>query len=540
MDRNRRIKLIVTLAAAGTLLTTGVGWLADPGSEVFRAGTIGSAVALVAFAAILVSPAPPVLVVPITAVLTIVTSAVVPEDPIRVMATVGLVVLSTVGVVLVGERRTAYVGVMTTVILFHTALTGQPTDRILSVGGTSAVCFLIGAAVIETAFRDARRLHEERLDLLDLAPAFIAEDDWSEAERRVREMGISDPDELRSHLVQRPELVADLLSTVRVIHHNPALIETFGQRSDGVRFRPDRVHQYSIGAFVEQLVSIMTDRPFHDYQYRTTTKDGAEIYLSLRSIVNRRHPDQTRVLLVAQDITEQHDSKFALEQAIVAKDEFVAGVSHELRTPLAGVVGLTASVLDGATLTPDDRELLEMVADQADEMARIIDDLLVAGRARVHELVITLGPVDACVEARNVAAGRDMTVTADGSVMIYADAGRVRQVIRNLATNASRYGQPPVEIHVVPDGSQVRIEVSDDGPPIPEGLREQIFEPYQTASTTNSVSGSAGLGLAVARTLARRMGGDVSYEHDGQSRFILTLPAYADEHRPHNAEPSVD
>lgn len=525
MNLDRRVTLAALAGAVGTFLASGVGWLIEPTNDIFTAGALSSLVAIAAFVVIAVKAWPAVLVVAVTIPLTITTARLVPRQPIQVMAAIALVVIVTVGMFLTPERwRLAYVVTGAVILFAHTALTGQPPETILSVGATSAVCFLIGAAVINLAFDETRRLHAERLDLFDLAPAFIAEDDWTEAERRVRELDIDDAAELRSYLLARPELVAEMVGTVRALHHNPALVETFGHPRGAERF--NRVHGGSVGAFVEQLIAIVTDKPYHDYEYRTTTRAGGDIALALRSIVNRRHPGQTRVLLVAQDVTDQQDARIALEQAIRIKDEFVAGVSHELRTPLAGVVGLTASILEGDRLNSADRELLEMVSDQANEMARIIEDLLVASRGPEHPVAIELAWVDACTEVRAVAAGRDVTVEADGQMTVLADPGRLRQIIRNLATNAARYGEPPVEISVTRDGSRVRIDVSDSGEPIPEAQRERIFEPFQSSTAGKRHAGSVGLGLAVSRVLARRMGGDLTYHHTGRSVFRLELPAH--------------
>ncbi|MDX1448580.1 MAG: HAMP domain-containing sensor histidine kinase, partial [Acidimicrobiia bacterium] len=531
MELERRIKAVALLAAVATLIATGTGWLIDPTNAIYTAGAIASAIAGVAFAVILWTDAPAVLIAVVTAPLTIVTPYFVPEQPIRTMAAVALVVIGIIGVVLCPAHwRRRYIIVGVVVIGLHTVLSGQPADTILSVGATAAVTFLLGTFTLTGVLDQTKRVHAERLDLVDMAPVFISEDDWTEAERRVRDLGIANPDELRTYLLDRRELVVEILGTVRPMHHNPALLNTFGLPSGGSRFSPDRVHEHSIGAFVEQLVAIVTDKPFHDYEYETTTKDGERIALSLRSIVNRRHPGQTRVLIVAQDITEQQKSRLALERAIKTKDEFVAGVSHELRTPLAGVVGLTGAVLERDDITSDSRELLEIVSEQANEMARIIEDLLVASRAEEQELVVELGPVDVCAEVRSVAAGTEAAVNAPESVMVEADAGRVRQVIRNLITNAARYGIPPVEITVVPGDERVCIEVADHGQPIPDGERERIFEPFQSAAAASArPAGSVGLGLAVSRVLARRMGGDLTYHHDGRSVFRLELPVHRGE-----------
>ncbi len=107
----------------------------------------------------------------------------------------------------------------------------------------------------------------------------------------------------------------------------------------------------------------------------------------------------------------------------------------------------------------------------------------------------------------------------------WADATRVRQILRNLLTNAFRYGGNSVEISVRHLNGSVRITVSDDGPGIPVGDREQIFQPYQRAHNATGQPASVGLGLTISRQLARLMGGDLTYRHEeGRSSFDLALP----------------
>ncbi|MEX0757321.1 MAG: HAMP domain-containing sensor histidine kinase, partial [Acidimicrobiia bacterium] len=237
-----------------------------------------------------------------------------------------------------------------------------------------------------------------------------------------------------------------------------------------------------------------------------------------------------RVFVAAQDITERKTSQIALRRALESKDAFIAEISHELRTPLSAVVGLSASLLEGTRLHPEDRELMAMVSQQAEEMAHIIDDLLVVAQTDNLTLTVDSRAVNVCREAAAVVAGMDAEIEcADIGVMASADPVRVRQIIRNLLTNAARYGRPPVTVHIAANGTEVTIDVSDTGDPIPEEARERIFEPYQTAHEDSSSGGSIGLGLAVSRTLARLMEGTLAYSHNGKSTFTLTLPRHVED-----------
>ena len=105
--------------------------------------------------------------------------------------------------------------------------------------------------------------------------------------------------------------------------------------------------------------------------------------------------------------------------------------------------------------------------------------------------------------------------------MVLADPHRVRQILRNLLTNAQRYGGPRCRVVVGSTGATVWLEVRDDGIGIPDDEAERIFDPYVTAGGKESV----GLGLAVARQLARLMGGELILERSAaETVFRLQLP----------------
>jgi signal transduction histidine kinase len=122
--------------------------------------------------------------------------------------------------------------------------------------------------------------------------------------------------------------------------------------------------------------------------------------------------------------------------------------------------------------------------------------------------------------------GGPKTVEVSGEgVTAWADGHRVRQIVRNLLTNAARYGGPDVRISCGGGAGIAWIKVSDNGEAIPETDRERIFESYESAHESGGQPASVGLGLSVSRQLAGLMGGGLEYEHsDGESTFTLTLP----------------
>ncbi len=232
------------------------------------------------------------------------------------------------------------------------------------------------------------------------------------------------------------------------------------------------------------------------------------------------------------DVTERRATQEKLTEMVKAKDEFVATVSHELRNPIAAVVGLSEELAEGWNSFSDDirRELARVIHHQADELAAIVEDLLVASRDEVGEISITKERLDPVAEVDLVleAVETPVKVVAEPGVdlSVLGDPRRFRQVMRNLIGNAHRYGGARVEVNLGRGDASVNVEVRDDGPGVATTDVERIFEPYQRANGSNHPS-SVGLGLPVARKLARLMGGDVTYSRDGDwSVFTLALPRF--------------
>lgn len=231
---------------------------------------------------------------------------------------------------------------------------------------------------------------------------------------------------------------------------------------------------------------------------------------------------------------EKRQTQEKLEQAIMFRDQFMASVSHEIRTPLTSVLGFTALLRgDGESLSPEESsEILSLIHHQAQEVADLVDDLLVAARAEVDALSVTREEVDLVTEIEGVLEGRlgteakDFVIAANRGHRVLADPIRVRQIIRNLVTNAVRYGGDQITVTTHRDGPEVGLVFSDNGPGVPPELGRKIFDPYQRGGSGLSRPESIGLGLAVSRQLARLMSGDLMLRSDlGPATFLLTLPA---------------
>jgi PAS domain S-box-containing protein len=239
------------------------------------------------------------------------------------------------------------------------------------------------------------------------------------------------------------------------------------------------------------------------------------------------------VIGVSHDVTEQTRASDRLRQLVRAKDEFVATVSHELRTPLTAVVGFSHELRDRLERleSGEVRTFINLIGDQATEVADLVEDLLVASRLDLDEVAVTRDAihlwdqVDAVLVARRI--GKEVTtVRHEREAKVFADPVRVRQIFRNLLANADRYGGPHITVRVDRFGEVFALSVIDDGAGIPEPDRERVFDPYCRAHKEVGRTESVGLGLTVSRQLARLMNGDLSYDYrSGHSIFSVTLPA---------------
>jgi signal transduction histidine kinase len=226
--------------------------------------------------------------------------------------------------------------------------------------------------------------------------------------------------------------------------------------------------------------------------------------------------------------------KEQLEESIRSKDQFIASVSHELRTPLTGIVGLAEALkADRAMFSEEELdEFMKLITEQGAELGNIIEDLLVASRADVGLLSVKPVVNDLGEELHSIlilhepkSEGRlALDVLGDRAEAVF-DPLRLRQIVRNLITNALRYGGDRIWAEVEVRNATVVASIVDNGEGVPGESVGNIFDAYGTGSNSVATPSSVGLGLAVSRQLAELMQGDLTYRReDGLSRFELTLP----------------
>ncbi len=226
-----------------------------------------------------------------------------------------------------------------------------------------------------------------------------------------------------------------------------------------------------------------------------------------------------------------------LEESVSANAQLVASVSHEIRTPLTAVLGFIDLLADQESQLsePERAELLMLTSSQGRDLSQLLEDLLVAARSgagilHVAEMPVSLDEqVTWIVKSWTDPAAARITVEG-GPARALGEPARVRQILRNLVSNAFRYGGDNIGIELGENEATVQVAVWDDGDEIELDQRERIFERYQSGSNQATLPDSIGLGLPVSRDLARLMGGDLTYSfRSGRNRFTLTLrPLLAD------------
>ena len=219
----------------------------------------------------------------------------------------------------------------------------------------------------------------------------------------------------------------------------------------------------------------------------------------------------------------------------LTKTNFVSLVSHELNTPLTAIIPYADMLRRGRIESDEDRqEAYNVIADESVRLKGLVAELLDFSRLERRTKKYTITDFDAGELVRSVVRlmrGRfpdgAPAVSVEGALPVRADVDAVKAILINLLDNAAKYAPgAPVEVVAEKGGSGVRVEVRDRGPGLsPEGMRKVFTRFWRADDSTTASVGGFGLGLTIARSYAREMGGDltVAAREGGGTVFTLEL-----------------
>ncbi|TDD70321.1 HAMP domain-containing histidine kinase [Actinomadura darangshiensis] len=210
---------------------------------------------------------------------------------------------------------------------------------------------------------------------------------------------------------------------------------------------------------------------------------------------------------------------------------FAADASHELRTPLstlAAVVDVLAAAADG--MEPDARESSQLAISETHRLVRLVEDLMEVSRFDAGTARLRVDEVDVAGALRDCLRARGwldrVELEAPDGLLLRLDRRRLDVIVANLVGNALRHGEPPVRVHVSASGDQVRIQVTDGGPGVPEHVLPHVFDRFFKADAARTRTPGSGLGLAIVLENVHLHGGDITAGNadGGGARFTVRLP----------------
>ncbi len=377
--------------------------------------------------------------------------------------------------------------------------------------------------------------------------------------RRVEGRLFESQDRMRAIIAAEPECVKLLDDKGSLLEMNPAGL---------VMIEADSFEQVSgmcvyplVGPYYRAEFIALVERGFAgqsgklDFEIRGLK--GGQRWLATHAVplYDRRDSSKiTAVLAITRDVTDRKkverdlvESKEVAEKANQAKDLFLATLSHELRTPLTSILGWSQLINSGRVDSSKMKVALQTIEDSALSQNQLISDLLDISRISTGKIALDIQKVELvdiiekAVNTVRVSAEKKgiqlLAMPSDRPLFVYADAGRMRQVIWNILSNSIKFtpsgGRIEIRTEVSDDlvgerNSMVTIQITDTGKGISPEFLPKIFDRFSQADSSSvRVHGGLGIGLALVRSLLKLQGGTVRAQSEGEgkgSTFTVSLP----------------
>lgn len=401
---------------------------------------------------------------------------------------------------------------------------GAREGNLVLAGGMMALAVAFGAYQLVERTRLAR---SRRAVLIERGVQ--ADRDWAAEERRAL---ISSIHESFGDLAVVRDLRGVILETNETFRAVTGLADPIGATCEeaGFRFEPG-------------------SRPGR-HMARIDSADGERIFTWVDVVIRQPETGALVTESVARDITEETRSNNAADEArrkaereSAAKSRLLATVAHDIRTPLTGLLGM-ADLLEKSRLGPDQRNYVAGLRQSGQVLTYLVEDLLdfatmeagrfqlrpeaEAPRALIEGIVEMLAP-RAHFKGLEIAS----FVAPDVPELLSVDAGRLRQVLFNVAGNAVKFTRRGgISISTTMDGDHLVIAVSDTGPGMTPAEKERIFEEFIQVGSARSRASGAGLGLAISARIVAAFGGAMSVDSTRGvgSTFTIRIPVSREGH----------
>lgn len=339
-----------------------------------------------------------------------------------------------------------------------------------------------------------------------------------------------------------PVAIVNLDLTFRVTSCNPAFEALFGYSQDDVA-----------GQFLDDLVTTSESRA--DAEMHT---EAAKAGTMTRGVGQRRRKDGTLVdvehfsipvtvagqkvgaIALYHDVSELLDARRAAENASLSKSQFLANMSHELRTPLNAIIGYS-EMLEEQVEEDGKHEYvadLEKIRSAGRHLLALINDVLDLSKIEAGKMELFLEDFGIADMLADVATTVHPLIEKNRNKLtleiapelgsMYADVTKVRQILLNLLSNASKFTREgEIVLKGRRENSEIVLDVQDSGIGLTPEQRGKLFEAFaQAEASTSKQFGGTGLGLAISRQFCRMMGGDilVASEPGEGSTFTIRLP----------------
>jgi PAS domain S-box-containing protein len=338
-----------------------------------------------------------------------------------------------------------------------------------------------------------------------------------------------------------PALIAYVDRDQRFQFHNRAYEEAFGLRRDQIQ---NKTMPEVLGPVLYAQVRGYVDEALAGYSVRyereqvTAGGDRREYVMNYfpRYGEGDEHGTVIGFSSLGTDVTE-------LKRIDRMKSEFVSTVSHELRTPLTSIRGSLGLVWGGVAgeLPERAKSLVGIAKTNCERLIRLINDILDSEKIESGKMTFDLNAQEieplmeqALADNQGFAEQHGVTLVlhkASAPVRVCVDSDRLIQVVTNLLSNAIKYSPPQGTVQVVirKRTDRVRVEISDNGPGIPEEFRSRIFQKFSQADSSDTrQKGGTGLGLSISKIIVERMDGSIGFASEGNkgTTFFFEFPEW--------------